>query len=130
MNEEKVKVEDLEIEYNQCKQLACSVIKLALDDAISYEVTKFNFDMVNYRMVKSEAVLFCASTHGEFKRSREFWSAIAGINPDSIAAAFHKWKDNVKGYREANGKYKKIVRKQDLSKAKYVPATYLSKASV
>jgi len=105
---ELIKIEDIEIEYNACKQLACSVIMLALDDAISYEMTEFNYDKSNFRKIKSESILFCSCMNGEYRRSREFWCSIAGINPYYLVKSYNKWKDDVIGYRNYNGKYKKL----------------------
>lgn len=99
---DKMKTEDIEMEYNACKQLASAVLLTALEDAIKTKTTKFNYDISSFSKNKREAILFLTSTNGEFKRSREFWCAIAGINPENLVKSFHKWSGKYEEYKVFN----------------------------
>jgi len=96
------KFEDIEMEYKACKQLASAVLFTALTDAIRIKRTKFNQDQSQLKKDNREAILFLTEDKGEFKRSREFWCAIAEINPECMVKAYHNWKGRYEEFKEIN----------------------------
>lgn len=66
------------------RELACSVVQRAIDDALTARITPTSSADAPSRSEHAEAVLFCTSDVPEWREARQAWCDAAGIVADRL----------------------------------------------
>ena len=103
---DKMLEEDSRLDYYRFKQLACAVLHLALDDALKINKINHKENKKHFKKNQREAIFFLTSDSKDVKKVRDFWCAVADVNPDKLKKSYLKHSKDLQAYKLLSAKSK------------------------